>query len=146
MDTSVAAIVWLTLVVAAGGVALALPVALACAMGLASRGYPALRVVLDALVHLPLVLPPVVVGWALLVVFGAHGVAGQVLARLGLRLVFTRAGGPSSWGAMPTRSPPRGRSCGCTQHRAVVTPSSSRPAPSKTGGPTWPPWRWATAA
>lgn len=93
MDTPLAAVVWLTLQVAAGGVVLAMPVALACAICLsAPRRAAPWRVALDAAVHLPLVLPPVVVGWGLLVVFGAHGPLGGVLARLGLHLVFTRAG------------------------------------------------------
>jgi molybdate transport system permease protein len=45
--------------------------------------------VLDVIVHLPLVLPPVVVGYVLLLVFGAHGPAS---AWLGLQLVFTANG------------------------------------------------------
>ncbi|MBB3175044.1 molybdate transport system permease protein [Endobacter medicaginis] len=91
MDTPLASVVWLTLQVAAGGVALALPFALACAICL-SGPRRVWRVGLDALVHLPLVLPPVVVGWGLLVVFGTHGPLGAPLARIGLPLVFTRAG------------------------------------------------------
>ena len=51
------------------------------------------RALLDALAHLPLVLPPVVVGWLLLLVFGRHGAIGAWLdAWFGIRLVFTRAG------------------------------------------------------
>jgi molybdate transport system permease protein len=45
------------------------------------------------LVHLPLVLPPVVVGYLLLLVFGTHGVIGAWLKEtLGIELVFTRNG------------------------------------------------------
>lgn len=51
------------------------------------------RALLDALAHLPLVLPPVVVGWLLLLIFGRHGAIGTWLdAWFGIRLVFTRAG------------------------------------------------------
>lgn len=51
------------------------------------------RALLDALAHLPLVLPPVVVGWLLLLIFGRHGAIGAWLdAWFGIRLVFTRAG------------------------------------------------------
>jgi molybdate transport system permease protein len=48
------------------------------------------KLVLDALVHLPLVLPPVVTGYLLLEVFGRNGLLGRWLAQsLGVRLVFT---------------------------------------------------------
>ncbi|GAN78185.1 ABC transporter molybdenum permease [Acidisphaera rubrifaciens HS-AP3] len=51
------------------------------------------RALLDALAHLPLVLPPVVVGWLLLLIFGRNGAVGAWLdAWFGIRLVFTRAG------------------------------------------------------
>lgn len=51
------------------------------------------RTVLDALVHLPLVLPPVVVGYLLLLLFGARGPIGAWLDRvLGIELIFTRNG------------------------------------------------------
>jgi ABC-type molybdate transport system permease subunit len=48
------------------------------------------RTLLDALVHLPLVVPPVVVGWALLMLFGVRGPVGAPLHEwFGIRLVFT---------------------------------------------------------
>jgi molybdate transport system permease protein len=51
------------------------------------------RTLLDALVHLPLVLPPVVVGYVLLVLFGIRGVIGSWLEKaFGIELVFTRNG------------------------------------------------------
>jgi len=46
------------------------------------------RAVLSALVHLPVVLPPVVTGYLLLLLFGRHGPLG----RLGLHVAFTFAG------------------------------------------------------
>jgi molybdate transport system permease protein len=51
------------------------------------------RSVLNAVVHLPLVLPPVVTGWLLLVLFGIRGPLGSLLNEwFGIRLVFTAAG------------------------------------------------------
>ena len=51
------------------------------------------RALLDAIAHLPLVLPPVVVGWLLLLLFGLHGPLGAWLHTwFGVRLVFTKAG------------------------------------------------------
>ena len=48
---------------------------------------------LDAIVHLPLVLPPVVVGYVLLLVFGTRGPLGAWLeSSFGIRLAFTSAG------------------------------------------------------
>ena len=63
-----------------GGVAVlaTLPVAFGLAWILARYRFPG-RVVLDALVHLPLVLPPVVTGWLLLIAFGPLGPAGRWL-------------------------------------------------------------------
>ncbi len=51
------------------------------------------RGLLNALVHLPLVLPPVVTGWLLLIVVGVRGPVGSLLNEwFGIRLVFTTAG------------------------------------------------------
>jgi len=51
------------------------------------------RMLLDALVHLPLVVPPVVVGWALLMLFGVRGPIGAPLHDwFGIRLVFSTEG------------------------------------------------------
>ena len=51
------------------------------------------RAWLNALVHLPLVLPPVVTGWLLLIMFGIRGPIGSLLFEwFGIRLVFTTAG------------------------------------------------------
>ncbi len=49
--------------------------------------------VFDAFVHLPFVLPPVVTGYLLLLVFGVHGPLGGLLNDwFGIRLAFTTAG------------------------------------------------------
>jgi molybdate transport system permease protein len=51
------------------------------------------RVLLDALLHAPLILPPVVVGFVLLLLFGVEGPIGRWLDQtLGVRLAFTPAG------------------------------------------------------
>ena len=82
----------LSLLVAARSVLIGLPPAVLMAWLLARGRFPG-RWLLDALVHLPLVLPPVVVGWLLLVMFGVQGPVGSLLDRwFGLRLVFTSEG------------------------------------------------------
>ncbi|HET6196380.1 MAG TPA: molybdate ABC transporter permease subunit [Acetobacteraceae bacterium] len=84
--------VWLTLDVAARAVGFGLPLAVVTAWVLARHRFPG-HSVLNALVHLPLVLPPVVTGWLLLIVFGVRGPIGALLNEwFGVRLVFTTAG------------------------------------------------------
>jgi len=59
------------------------------------------RPLLNALVHLPMVLPPVVTGWLLLLVFGVRGPAGALLLQwFGVRLAFTSAGASLACAAM----------------------------------------------
>jgi molybdate transport system permease protein len=85
-------IVFLTLRVAAFSVTFGLPIAVLFAW-LLVRGRFYGRPVLDAVVHLPMVLPPVVVGWLLLILFGVRGPIGSWLQSwFGVRLVFTAAG------------------------------------------------------
>ena len=82
----------LSLAVALRSVAFGLPPAVLAAWLLARGRFPG-RALLDALVHLPLVMPPVVVGWLLLVTFGVRGPVGALLNDwFGIRLVFTTAG------------------------------------------------------
>jgi len=89
-----------SLVVGARAVAVGLPLALAVAWLLARKRFPG-RALLDALAHAPLVLPPVVVGYALLLIFGVQGPIGRWLdATLGTRLVFTSAGASLAAGIM----------------------------------------------
>jgi molybdate transport system permease protein len=71
-------IVLLSLKVALTSAAFSLPVAVFFAYVLARADFPG-KTLLDALVHLPLVLPPVVVGFALLLLFGRQGVLGRWL-------------------------------------------------------------------
>ena len=50
------------------------------------------KFLLEGVVNLPLVLPPVVVGYLLLLLFGQAGPLGKVLAALDLRVVFSFSG------------------------------------------------------
>src|SRR3984893_14506868 len=78
MSNTELGIILLSLKVAFFSVALSLPVAILVAHVLARFEFPG-KTLLDAVVHLPLVLPPVVVGFALLVLFGRHGPIGAWL-------------------------------------------------------------------
>jgi len=68
----------LSLKVALVSVLVSLPLAVGVAYVLARASFPG-KTLLDAIVHLPLVLPPVVVGFALLLLFGRRGPLGSVL-------------------------------------------------------------------
>ena len=82
----------LSLSVAGRSVLFSLPFAVLVAWLLARRRFVG-RTMFDAFVHLPLVLPPVVVGYLLLVLFGVRGPIGGWLDRhFGVQLVFTTAG------------------------------------------------------
>ena len=82
----------LSLRVAAESVVLDLPLAVAISW-LLVRARFAGRSLLDAFVHLPLVLPPVVIGYLLLLLFGIHGPLGSALrSAFGIRLAFTTGG------------------------------------------------------
>ena len=81
----------LSLWVAMMSVLVSLPFATAVAYILARRRFWG-HGLLNALVHLPLVLPPVVTGYLLLMAFGRRGIFGPPLEALGLQLAFTSAG------------------------------------------------------
>ncbi|EQB08931.1 molybdate ABC transporter permease subunit [Novosphingobium lindaniclasticum] len=82
----------LSLKVSFVAMAAALPLAFALAWVLARWRFPG-KVLLDALVHLPLVLPPVVTGWLLLIAFGTNGPLGRFFAEwLGLTFIFRWTG------------------------------------------------------
>ena len=68
----------LSLRVAFWSVLISLPPAVAVAMLLARGRFPG-KTLFDAFVHLPLVLPPVVVGFLLLLLFGRQGLLGALL-------------------------------------------------------------------
>jgi molybdate transport system permease protein len=82
----------LSLSVATRSVIVSLPFALLLSWLLTRRRFLG-RTLLDALIHLPLVLPPVVVGYLLLVLFGARGpIGGWLEHSLNIHLIFTRNG------------------------------------------------------
>jgi molybdate transport system permease protein len=69
-----------------------LPAGIAVAWVLARRNFPG-KILLDGLVHLPLVLPPVVIGYTLLVLMGRNGLLGSLLQKyLGLSFGFNWKG------------------------------------------------------
>lgn len=80
--------VWLSLRVSLTATALTVVAGLPLAWLLARRRFPG-RDALGALVVIPLVLPPTVLGYYLLVVIGSRGPVGRVLAAFGLELAFT---------------------------------------------------------
>lgn len=85
-------IVLLSLQVGAVAMAATLPVAFALAWILARVRFPG-KVLLDAAVHLPLVVPPVVTGWVLLLAFAPRGVIGAPLEALfGVSVLFRWTG------------------------------------------------------
>jgi molybdate transport system permease protein len=82
----------LSFAVAAWALVGSLPLAILFAYALSRPRLPG-KIALDGLVHLPLVLPPVLTGFLLLMLFGRQGPIGYWLDRLaGIHLVFTEAG------------------------------------------------------
>ena len=69
---------WLSLKIATVSVLASLPIGFALAWLFARKQFPG-KSLLDAVVHLPLVLPPVVIGYALLLGFGRRGPIGAWL-------------------------------------------------------------------
>ena len=76
-----------------------MPLAFALAFALARRQFPG-KPLLDALVNLPLVLPPVVTGYLLLIAFGRDGWAGQALGAIGISVLFRWTGAAIAAGVM----------------------------------------------
>ena len=91
-DPSALQAVWLTIKLAAITTALLLLVGTPLAWWLA-RSRTRLKIAVGALVALPLVLPPVVIGFYLLLLMGPNGPVGQFTQAMGLGLLpFTFAG------------------------------------------------------
>lgn len=85
-------IVRLSLLVGGVATAAALVPAFALAWVLARWRFPG-KVLLDGIVHLPLVVPPVVTGWVLLIAFAPTGPVGALLERwLGVTVLFRWTG------------------------------------------------------
>ncbi len=69
-----------------------LPIAFALAWLLGRKHFPG-KVLLDAVVHLPLVLPPVVTGWVLLLTFGGNAPIGRfMMDTFGFGFIFRWTG------------------------------------------------------
>ena len=89
----------LSLQVSACAVLVSLPPAIAVAWLLARRSFPG-KAMLSAIVHLPLVLPPVVTGYLLLLTFGLNGAVGRFLAEWGIVFAFRWTGAALAAGIM----------------------------------------------
>ena len=82
----------LSLKISSVAVVCSLPFAIAAAYLLARGRFPA-KTIVDVILHLPLILPPVVMGYLLLVTFGTKGPLGAWLLELfDVRLIFTWQG------------------------------------------------------
>jgi molybdate transport system permease protein len=83
---------FLSLRVSSVAVLCALPFAVAAALLLARTQFIG-KTLVDGLIHVPLVLPPVAIGFLLLTVFGTRGgLGGWLLAHFGIRFVFSWTG------------------------------------------------------
>jgi molybdate transport system permease protein len=80
-------------------VALTLPVALFAAYALARWSFPG-KALVNGFVHLPLVLPPVVMGFLLLMAFGPQAPLGRALEAIGLPIAFRWTGAAVAAGVM----------------------------------------------
>lgn len=92
-------IVLLSLKVAAIAMVFSVPLAFAVAWLLARRDFVG-KSLLQALITLPLVMPPVVTGYLLLVVFGRNGYLGSSLHAIGFELAFQWTGAALAAGVM----------------------------------------------
>ena len=81
----------LSLVTSLAATAVVIVLGVPVAWLLATREFPGKRVV-EVLIDLPMVLPPTVAGFALLMAFGRAGLAGRALSALGITLPFTTLG------------------------------------------------------
>ncbi|MGQ8974105.1 molybdate ABC transporter permease subunit [Acinetobacter schindleri] len=82
---------YLSAKVAGFATAISLPFAILLAWILARHEFR-LKYVVETLLHLPMVLPPVVLGYLLLIVFGGNGWIGQWLQQWGIQLAFNWKG------------------------------------------------------
>lgn len=100
LDAAEWAIVGLSLKVGGVAMAVTLPIAFALAWMLARVRFPG-KVVIDAAIHLPLVVPPVVTGWLLLLAFGPNGPIGGWLQHwFGVTVLFRWTGAAIAAGVM----------------------------------------------
>src|SRR5207253_8468160 len=81
-------ITWFTVACASGATAIVLPPGVAVAWALARRRFTG-RTLVETLISLPLVMPPVATGLILLMLLSRRGAIGGLLERLGIDVVFT---------------------------------------------------------
>ncbi|HWE47089.1 MAG TPA: molybdate ABC transporter permease subunit [Caulobacteraceae bacterium] len=89
----------LSLRVAGLATLVALPLGVFVAWALARFAFPG-RDLIAGILHLPLVLPPVVTGYGLLVLFGVHGPVGAFLKQFGIVFAFDWTGAALAAGVM----------------------------------------------
>ncbi|MFH1217586.1 MAG: molybdate ABC transporter permease subunit [Pseudomonadota bacterium] len=83
--------VWLSIKVATTATLVSAPFGFGVAYALAFSRMPG-KSLMEGLVNLPLVLPPVVIGYLLLLFFGQSGFMGPLLKTFDLRIIFTLTG------------------------------------------------------
>ena len=81
-------ITWFTVLCAVAATLLVLPPAVVVAWLLARRRFPG-RALVETIISLPLVMPPVATRLILLMLFGRRGAIGRLLERIGVDVVFT---------------------------------------------------------
>jgi len=89
----------LSLQVSVWAMLVSLPLGISVAYALARWSFPG-KQALNGLVHLPLILPPVVTGYLLLLTFGTRGPIGSVLADWGIVFAFRWTGAALAAGVM----------------------------------------------
>jgi len=100
LDATEWGIVALSLKVGGVAILVTLPVAFALAWLLARVRFPG-KVIVDAAIHLPLVVPPVVTGWMLLLAFGPNGpIGGWLQDWFGVTVLFRWTGAAIAAGVM----------------------------------------------
>jgi sulfate transport system permease protein len=82
---------WLSLLIAAIAVPLNTVCGIACAVVLVRQRFPGRRL-LDAVIDLPFAISPVVIGLALILVYGQAGWLGSWLAERGIQVIFSLPG------------------------------------------------------
>lgn len=91
--------VWLSLKIATVATLASLPLGILTAYALARWQFPG-KALVNGLVHLPLVLPPVVTGFMLLLLLGRKGLIGAYLAQVGIVFSFRWTGAAVACGVM----------------------------------------------
>lgn len=90
-DPGVRQALWLSAVTSLAATVICVLLGLPMAALLATRDFPGKRVI-EILMDLPMVIPPTVAGFALLMAFGRAGLLGSTLSAFGITLPFTTAG------------------------------------------------------